>query len=360
MRAIAVTPGEKNSARIINVSTPEIKPNEVLIEAIRVGIDGTDREINNAEYGTSPEGFDYLIIGHEALGRIVKLGDESLRDFQVDDFVVPLVRKPDDCHFCQSGQPDMCIKGNYREHGIKGEHGFLREYFPMEPEYLIKIPENLKEVAVLLEPLSIVEKAIRQAWKIQERMAWAPKHGLIIGLGQIGLLGSLIAQLKGLKITVYSMEEQESPRVKLIKSLGMNYISGKNIEIEELPAVIGENIDFILEATGNSIIAIRAMSLVGQNGILCLTGVTGGHKRIEICADCLNLDLVLGNKLIYGTVNANRIDFEKGVEHMQYLEKNHPGLLENVITDRFPLSNFKKSLNDFNGLKAVIEFKKME
>lgn len=357
MKAIVVKPGEKNSVQLIEVAKPSIKPNEVLIETIRVGIDGTDREINNAEYGSAPQGSDYLILGHEALGRIRKVGDQITGDFKIGDLVVPIVRKPDDCHYCQSGQPDMCIKGNYREHGIKEEHGFLREFFPMDPKYLVKIPKNLNKVAVLLEPFSVVEKALRQAWKIQERMAWNPKNALILGLGQIGLLGSLISQLKGLKVTSYSMESEKSPRVKLIKNLGINYISAENVELEELPANIGENIDFILEATGNSIVAINAMSLVGQNGILCLTGVTGGHKKIKICADCLNLDLVLGNKSIYGTVNANKIDFERGVEHMKYFEKTNPGLLEEIITHRFNLKNFKDAINNFSGLKAVIEFK---
>lgn len=358
MKAIAVTPGKVNSVRLIDIPKPDLKPNEVMIKNIRVGIDGTDREINNAQYGVAPEGEEYLILGHEALGRIVERGtDFNNLGFEINDIVVPLVRRPDDCSYCQKDMQDMCIKGNYTERGIKGLHGYLSEYYTEIPKYLVKIPKEIENIAVLLEPLSIVEKGIRQAQSIQKRIPWEPKNAIVLGLGAIGILGSLVLRTLDLNVYVYSMEPESDKKVEMIKTAGINYISATKADMFDLPSIVGENIDVIIESTGNSSVALKAMSLIGLNGILCLTSVTGGQNKVTICADCLNLDLVLGNKIIFGTVNANRIDFEKGVEHLQLYNKIYPKLLDKLITNRYNLSEFKEAIEKFKGLKAVIEFK---
>ena len=357
LKVIAVTPGKVNSVRLIERAKPNLKTSEIMVKTIRVGIDGTDREINKAQYGTAPENEDFLVLGHEALGRIVEIGQDCYTSgFQIDDIVVPLVRRPDDCSYCLNDMQDMCIKGNYTERGIKGRHGYLSEYYTEIPKYLIKIPKEIKDIAVLLEPLSIAEKGIRQAWNIQKRIPWEPKNAIVFGLGAIGILASFVLKTLDLNVYVYSMELETDPKVIMIRSVDINYISAAEVDMFKLPSIVGENIDFILEATGNSSIALKAMSLIGQNGILCLTSVTGGQNKVTICADCLNLDLVLGNKIIFGTVNANRIDFEKGVEHLRLYNKIHPNLLDKLITNRYKLSEFKEAIENFKGLKAVIEF----
>jgi threonine dehydrogenase-like Zn-dependent dehydrogenase len=42
----------------------------VLVRVLRVGVDGTDKEINAAEYGIAPEGDDFLVLGHEGFGQV--------------------------------------------------------------------------------------------------------------------------------------------------------------------------------------------------------------------------------------------------------------------------------------------------
>ncbi len=360
MKAIVVTPGKKNSAKLIDIEKPKLNEDQVLIKTIEVGIDGTDREINSALYGITPLGSDFLVLGHEALGEIVQIGgkvDFKGQPLEIGDIIVPLVRRPDDCSYCMVDEQDMCIKGEYTERGIKGQHGFMSEFFTEFPKYLVKIPDSLKYIAILLEPLSVVEKGIRQAYKIQKRMSWAPKVSFVLGLGPIGLLASIILKLLGLRVVVYSLNPETDEIVQLIKSIGIEYIHAKT-SIYEVPALIEENIDIIFEATGNSIVAFNAISALGTNGVLILTGVTGGHKTLEICTDCLNIDIVLKNKTTVGTVNANIIDFQKGVEDLKLLNSKYPDFLKNIRIDRIDAENFKEGFENFKELKAVLVFDK--
>jgi threonine dehydrogenase-like Zn-dependent dehydrogenase len=359
LKAIIVKPGEKNSAELADIQAPDVKSEEFLIKTIRVGIDGTDREINQALYGSAPNGSNFLVLGHEALGRIVEIGSDvknNSQNLNIGDLVVPMVRRPDDCDFCKKKFQDLCIKGDYIEKGIKNGHGFLREFFTDVPDYLIKIPKEIENIAVLLEPLSIVEKGIRNAWEAQKRMPWQPKNTLVLGLGAIGILAGLVLKLLGTNVYIFSMEETSDAKVDIVKKAGINYISAREKDIFDIPSVINGNIDFILEATGNSSIALKAMSLIGYNGILCLTSVTGGNNKVTICADCLNLDLVLGNKVIMGSVNANKIDFKKGVEHLIHYNQKFPGLLDKLISHKYNITEYRKTLENFKGLKAIIEF----
>ncbi|HWU37600.1 MAG TPA: alcohol dehydrogenase catalytic domain-containing protein, partial [Candidatus Acidoferrum sp.] len=156
MKAVAVTPRVERSARLIEASVPTPSEDQVRVKTIRVGIDGTDVEIDRAEYGEAPTGEKYLIIGHESFGQVESAG-AKVKDFAPGEYVVAMVRHPDDCHHCRAGEQDMCLSGNYTERGIKGHHGFLSEYYVETPPYLIKIPSVLKEVGVMLEPLTVVE-----------------------------------------------------------------------------------------------------------------------------------------------------------------------------------------------------------
>ena len=78
MKAIAVTPGQANTMRLVDAPMPSLAEiangRGVLVKVLRVGVDGTDREINAAEYGMAPPGFDYLITGHESFGQVVEVG----------------------------------------------------------------------------------------------------------------------------------------------------------------------------------------------------------------------------------------------------------------------------------------------
>jgi len=343
MQAIAVTPKQPGSAKQIELPIPAASAGMALMRVLEVGIDGTDTEINNGEYGEPPPGSNVLVIGHEALS-VVDATGAGVQDFAPGDLVVSTVRRPDNCPNCQAGESDMCLFGNYTERGIKGAHGYMGQYYSEQPAFMVKIPPALRPFAVLLEPLSIVEKATVQAWKIQERMLWQPKRAVVLGAGSIGILATILLRLRGLEVHVYAKTPTDSVQAAVIKQLGATYESVHDHPITGIKAELGQ-VDYILEATGNSTVAFDAFAVVGVNGVVCLTGVSGGTSRIEIPSDVINLEMVLGNRVAFGSVNANRRYFELGVQHFQQAEQRWPGIFERLITRRVPFAEFKSALD---------------
>src|SRR3979411_2354012 len=301
-----------------------------LMRVLEVGIDGTDTEINQGLYGEPPPGSSFLVIGHEALSVVQGVG-EGVSGFARGDLVVSTVRRPDNCPNCQAGESDMCLTGNYTERGIKGAHGYMGEYYAETPAFMVKIPPALRPFAVLLEPLSIVEKATVQAWKIQERMLWQPMRAVVLGAGQIGILCTILLRLRGLEVHVYAKSAPDSLQGRLLHDVGATYQSVADHPVGGLKDELGQ-IDFILEGTGNSAVAFEGMAQLGTNGVLCLAGVSAGNRRIEIPADVINLEMVLGNRVTFGSVNANRRYFEMGLEHFQQAERRWPGVFARLMT----------------------------
>ncbi|MFQ5859656.1 MAG: glucose 1-dehydrogenase [Anaerolineae bacterium] len=358
MKAIAVIPGRANSVQLVDLPRPELHEHGVLVRVLRVGVDGTDREINQAEYGEAPAGSDVLVLGHESFGRVESVGDH-VGSIHPGDYVVATVRRPDDCINCCYGEYDMCIKGDYRERGIKGEHGFLSEYYLETPEYLVRVPPALGHVGVLLEPLSIVEKGIRQAYKIQERMVWQPQQALVLGAGTIGLLATFVLRLRGLE--VYTLAKSPKPNLpaEIAEAAGATYLSAETDPMPGLDEKLGQ-IDIVFEATGYSPLAFQAMKVLGNNGVLILSSVTGGERTAEIPTDLVNLEMVLGNKVVVGTVNANRTYFEMGVQDMAAMEERWPGLLSRLFTHRLRgLESYREMMdlleNARDAIKIVVE-----
>lgn len=356
MKAVVVTPRKAGSGRLVEAPDPQPRNGEVLVQVREVGLDGTDAEILEGQYGEAPPGDDYLIIGHESLGRVAKV-TEGVEELSPGDWVVAIVRRPDPvpCRNCAAGEWDMCLNGQYTERGIKGRHGFLAEFYTEAPNYLVKVPAELSNVAVLLEPLSIVEKAVEQIKRIQSRLVWQPERAVVLGAGPIGLLAGMLLALEGIDVHFYDMTEGGIKR-ELAEATGAHYIWAKERKLgHELEASIGP-VDIIVEATGYSPLAFDAMDMVAPNGIVCLTGVSGGGRKLEVSADHLNLEMVLSNKVVFGTVNANHHHFESGVRHLQEIEVRWPGLLSKMITRRLPLKDFGDVLEPSPGhVKSIVE-----
>ncbi len=337
MKAIAVIPGKPNSVHLAELPKPTIHdiPNGrgVLVKVLRVGVDGTDKEINAAEYGAAPDGYHFLVIGHESFGRVEEVGP-NVTELRPGDYVVATVRRPGSSIYDRIGTYDMTTDDTYYERGINLRHGYLTEYYVDDPEYIVKVPQGLKDVGVLLEPTTVVEKGIAQAYEIQRRLrVWRPRRAAVMGAGTIGLLATLALRLRGLQVVTFGRNPKPSLNSDLIEAIGARYESTLEVPILEGAKEYGP-FDLIFEATGASAVVFESMQALGKNGVLILSSVTGGNRKLEVPADKINLDFVLGNKVMFGTVNANREYFEIGVRDMAQAEAEYPGWLRRLLTHR--------------------------
>ncbi len=359
MKAIAVVPGRKNSVHLAELPKPELEEvpggRGVLVRVLRVGVDGTDKEINAAEYGAAPPGADVLVIGHESFGRVEAVGPK-VTELKPGDYVVATVRRPGSSLYDRIGTYDMTTDDTYFERGINLRHGYLTEYYVDDPEYIVKVPRELREVGVLLEPTSVIEKGIGQAYEIQRRLrVWRPRRAAVLGAGTVGLLATMGLKLRGVDVTTFGKTPKPYLNSNLVEELGARYVTTTDVPILEAARRDGP-FDLIFEASGFSPLAFEAMSALAKNGVLVLSSVTGGDRKLEVPADKINLDFVLGNKVMVGTVNANREYFETGAKDLAQCEAEYPGWLAKLLTHRVAgLENFRQLFETLTAGKGVIK-----
>lgn len=346
MKALTIVPGKANSASVQEVPEPPAADGSILVRALRLGICGTDFELISAQYGWAPPGSDHLILGHESLGRVEEAAEDS--GFKKGDLVVGIVRHPDPvpCVACAVGQWDMCRNGKYTERGIKERNGFGSEHWRAEPQFLVKLDPTLGELGVLMEPTTILAKAWDHITRIGERALWKPKILLVTGAGPVGLLGALIGAQRGLEVHVLDRVES-GPKPQLVHDLGGTYHTGSLQQLGFTP-------DVIIECTGAAPLVVDAMNLIGNDGILCLTGVSSHGQREPIDIGTLNRNIVLENGVIFGSVNANRGHYEMAERVLLKADRNW---LARMISRKEPLSNWREALKRrTDDIKVVIQF----
>jgi threonine dehydrogenase-like Zn-dependent dehydrogenase len=359
MKAIAVFPGKPDSVHLADLPKPS--PDEipggrgVLVEVLRVGVDGTDKEINAAEYGAPPPGYDFLVLGHEGFGRVEAVGPE-VTELRPGDYVVATVRRPGGSLYDLIGTSDTTTDDTYFERGINLRHGFLTEHYVDDAEFIVKVPRGLREVGVLLEPMTVVEKGIAQAYEIQRRLrVWRPRRAAVLGAGTIGLLATLVLRPRGLEVTTFGLTRKPYLNSDLIEAIGARYESTADLPVLDGARQHGP-FDLMFEATGYSPLVFESMQALGKNGVLVLSSVTGGDRTVEVPADRINLQFVLGNKVIVGTVNANREYFEMGVRDMAHAEAEYAGWLRRLLTHPVKgLDNYRELLDTLTTAKGAIK-----
>jgi glucose 1-dehydrogenase len=355
LKAITVIPRKQGTLRLQDIPVPVPTNRQVLLKVLRVGICGTDRDIISGFYGQAPIGSDYLVLGHESLCRIEKLGTE-VEGWQVGDLVVPTVRRacPENCLSCRKMQSDMCYTGNYSEHGIMGLDGFASEFATSDFAYLAKMPESLSELGVLLEPLTVVEKGIVQSYNIQHsRLTWEPERVLVLGAGPVGILATALLRLQGLDVETIATRSMDSLKARLIESTGATYINAKENPIASLE----NKYDLVLEITGSPSVASEAQNLIRVNGIVCFLGIYREDQEAQNVGKIFT-DLVLGNKLHFGSVNANITYFEKGAKDLVRIQNKWPSLLSSIITRQAGPDDPMKiySPESEEEIKSIVEF----
>jgi len=359
VKAIAVYPGQKGSVHLADMPFPSLDeiPNGrgVLVRVLRCGVDGTDKEINAAEYGAAPDGFEFLIMGHENFGRVEAVGP-NVSEVQPGDYVVATVRRRGSSIYDQIGTYDMTTDEVYFERGVSRRHGYLTEYYVDDPEYIVKVPSELRDIAVIAEPLSVAEKGIIQAFEIQRRLkVWQPRKAAVLGTGTIGILATLILRLRGIDVTAFGRTPKPYLNSDLVEALGARYISTEDTSLRDAASVYGP-FDLMYEATGFAPIVFEAMGALGKNGVLVLASVTGGNQMVEVPAAKINLEFVLGNKVMVGTVNGNREYFEAAVRDLAMAEAQYPGWTARLLTHPVRgLDSYRELIDTLTSGKNVIK-----
>ncbi len=353
MKAVSLVPRQTGSAACLEIAPPPRRSGDAEARTLAVGVCGTDQEILAGLYGVAPTGAERLVLGHEACG-VVERGAGGLR---TGELVVPMVRRPcpERCWNCRAGEQDMCLTGDYRERGIKGLDGFMAERFVEAPAYLVRLARPLRPVAMLLEPLTVVEKGVGQAFRLQRRLRWRPRQALVLGAGPIGLLGAAVTRSLDLATTVWSKGIGPG-REAWLKQIGATALAADAHPLAELPRRLG-NLDLILECTGAAPVVLGALMALGTNGVLCLLGVSGGDRTVELPVDRWNLRTVLGNQVVFGSVNANRRDFEAGARHLAAWARRWPGLLAALVTREVPPDRFAEAVaRRPDDIKTIVRF----
>jgi glucose 1-dehydrogenase len=347
MQAITVVPGDPGSATLSRVEQPRANAGELLVETLRLGVCGTDREIVDGIHGEPPPGLERLILGHELLGRVREAPGGS--GFERGDLVAGIVRRPDPvpCPCCARGEWDMCRNGLYTERGIKARDGYGAELVTLGQDFAIPVDRALGELGVLTEPASVLAKAWEQIERIRTRACAVHDRALITGAGPIGLLAALMSVQREMETHVLDRAEG-GIKPDLVEALGASYHTGS---IEQLCEEAEP--DIIIECTGVAQLVIDAMRFTAPGAIVCLTGVAP-QRSLTVDVGEINNEIVLENDVVFGSVNANRRHFEQAASALGRADRDW---LARLVTRQVPLERWSDALDKGDeDIKVVVEF----
>lgn len=349
VRALVVRPPAPG-VELLDVPPPDLPPGGVRVDVVECGVCGTDHDIADGKYGRAPGGAPYLILGHENLGRVREVAS-GVTGFRPGDWVVATVRRGcGRCRFCRTNRSDFCETGEFTERGIAGAHGYMAHEYTEIPEYLVSVPPALAPVAVLLEPLSVVEKAIFQGQRVLDRKEptpGEPKTGtpsaLVAGTGAIGMLAAFVLKLRGYDVVAVDRHDDSTVAAQLLARVGASHVNvASGFEL-----LSDRRFDLVVEATGSVALDFTLVDRLGPNGVLVLTGIPDpSSPPTSVAGGVLFRDVVLGNQAIVGSVNANRTYFESGIRDLTVFEQRWPGAVGGMISARRPMEESSQVFAD--------------
>jgi threonine dehydrogenase-like Zn-dependent dehydrogenase len=342
MQALVVTPGVRHSARVEERPAPAARSGEVLVRVLEVGVCGTDREIAHGLFGDPPAGEDALVVGHELLGVVERDGG----GFSRGDLVAATVRRScGRCVACEEGSPDSCLTGDYVERGITRLHGFACEVVAEDASQLVPIPAALGRLGVLAEPTSICARAFRHAHAIGGRQPWRLSRALVVGAGAIGLLATFLLRLDDVEVWTASLE----PRNDLVDASGARYVSLADATLGDLG-----RFDLVVVAAPDAQLMADSLALLRRSGIVCLLGIDARPRRVEVDGPVLGLDTILENRVLFGSVNAQRRDWLAAVDALDRARRRWPDALDAFVRLRVPLDRFDEAFELREGKATLV------
>jgi threonine dehydrogenase-like Zn-dependent dehydrogenase len=282
-------------------------------------------------------------------GQVVEVGRAVTR-VKPGDFAVFTVRRGcDKCLPCSMNRSDMCQTGEYQERGIWGLDGYQTEFVVDKEQYVVLIPAGLEPVGVLCEPLSVAEKAIDEAVRLQvARLPDAPstpdwlygRRCLVAGLGPIGLLAALILRLRGAVVFGLDIVDSDTARPNWLQKIGGSYVDGRQIPADKVDDKIG-TMELIFESTGVAALEFNLLDALAPNGVYVLTGIPCGERPLEIQGAELIRQLVLDNQVLVGSVNAARDHYQMAADDLAHAQLLWGDLVGQLITHRHPYGDFE-------------------
>ena len=320
MRAIGLDYERKRLERRTAADPSAPGPGEVLFRVLEAGVCGTDRDLAHFKFGYPPAGESFLTLGHEAVGEVLATG-AGVTGIQAGDIVVPSVRRAcPGCASCDSGRRDLCLTLNYTERGIMGAHGYFCDYAIDQEQDLFRVPRALADVAVLIEPLGVCEKAADVAL---EHHRGESRTALVLGAGPIGILSALVLAGRGLNVTVLSLEDPASARAALVRRTGAEYTNSADAEY-----------DIVIEAAGNARAATAGFDALAPLGVFVVLGAP------SLTGDAPFRRLILRNQVLIGSVNASPAAWQRAVTDLGRFDRE---LLKQMI-HRVHFDDFEHSI----------------
>jgi glucose 1-dehydrogenase len=337
MQALVTVPGRPHSTRVDEVDAPRPGDRDVVLRPVEVGVCGTDREISEGLFGVAPDGEERLVLGHEMLGVVERDG----HGFAKGDLVTATVRRScGRCAACAHGAPDACDTGGYLERGITRLHGFASELVAEDPANLVAVPPALGQLGVLAEPASICERALRHVRAVGARQPWSPRRALVIGTGAIGMLGTYLLRMDGLDVWTAS-RSAGGEKARLVQACGARHVATSETPLQAVAEDVG-GFDVVLEAAGDAQVMLDALGLLRRNGVACLLGIDGRPQDVTVDGRVLGVDAILQNRALFGSVNANRVDWDAAVAHLDGARERWPDALEAFVGLRVPSTSSRR------------------
>jgi threonine dehydrogenase-like Zn-dependent dehydrogenase len=342
VQALVTEPGVAHSARIEEVAEVPTGVGEVPLRVLEVGVCGTDREIAHGLFGVAPEGSSTLVLGHEMLGVVTRDGD----GFSRGDLVTATVRRScGRCRACAEDSPDACFTGDYIERGITRLDGFAREAVAESATQLILVPPTLDRLGVLGEPMSVCARALRHARVIASRQPSRLERALILGGGAVGMLSTILLRLDGIEVWTASLEAANP----VVEACGARYVSTTDTPLAELGSF-----DLVVEAAGNAQLMADSLGRLRRGGVACLIGIDGREQTVTLDGRVLGLDAVLENRVVFGSVSAQRQDWLTGLAALDSARERWQDALEQVVGLRVPLDRFAEAFDHPAGKATLV------
>jgi threonine dehydrogenase-like Zn-dependent dehydrogenase len=233
-------------------------------------------------------------------------------------------------------------------------HGFMTEYVVEEDRYVYRVPKSLRDVAVLIEPLTIAEKAFLEFHAIDARLPWSKgqRTAVVLGAGPVGLLGAMLFRAAGFETWVYSRSRIPNPKASIVEGIGARYVSSLAVSARDFLRQAG-SVAVVYEATGAAQTAFDVLTSLGANSVFVFTGVPSIGDSLTLDVHRLLLHMIVRNQVVIGTVNAGPDAFEAAVRDLAIFNGRWPIPLASIVTARYPMEAFRDAI-DGDGIKNVI------